>query len=230
MAKVPLHLLQIYIRRKNTRKVSLNSIAMKTPRNLTGRHEQGSARLWKVAFILLLTGLLTVASVAKSVAQQTGALPEVTITGTSLKVNERALKSFNRSFKDAEEPRWFLVENKRYLVKHLMNDMRHNTLYGRRGAFIYDVGYGVEKDLPGTLLSQVKRSYKDYGVTTAINVRQGGRDIWKINMENDKNIVILHAQDGIVTEQDRFDKSSPASLTAFRVQEQSIEDLISDFE
>ena len=202
---------------------------MKTPANLTRHNEQGSAFFGKVLSILLAGCIVSLLLISNASAQQPGALPEVTITGTTMKVNERALKSFQRTFKEAESPRWFMIE-KRFLVKHISNDMRHNTLYGRRGAFIYDIGYGVGKDLPEMLRSQVNDSYKNYAVTTAINVRQAGRTIWKINVEDDKNIITLHAQDGLITEQERIDKSSPASVTAFRLQEQSVESLLSEIE
>jgi hypothetical protein len=201
---------------------------MKTRPDLTTHAEPASAFIKKVWSALLMACILSVAFVSRSSAQQPATLPEVTVTSKSLNVDARVLKVFNRSFSGAVSPRWYLTENKRFLVKHIMNDMRHNTLFGRRGAFIYDIGYGVEKDIPEILRSQVMNLFDDFSVTTAINVRQGGRNIWKINLENDKNIVVLHAQDGMITEQERIDKSSAESLAAFRVQDQSIESLLSD--
>ncbi|HEY0897115.1 MAG TPA: hypothetical protein VGE15_11235 [Sphingobacteriaceae bacterium] len=191
-----------------------------------GQHD--SAIFGKGWYALFLGILLSLGLVTRSEAQQAGTLPEVTVTGKNLAVDARVLKVFTRSFQGSESARWFLTENKRYLVKHIMNDMRHNTLFGRRGAFIYDIGYGAEKDMPAALRSQVRKSFEDYAVTNAINVRQNGRNIWKISLEDSKNIVMLHAQDGVITEQERIEKGSPEALAAFRIQEQSIETLLSD--
>ncbi len=191
-----------------------------------GQHD--SATFGKGWFALFLGILLSLGLVTKSEAQQAGTLPEVTVTGKNLAVNARVLKVFTRSFPTSESARWFLTENKRYLVKHIMNDMRHNTLFGRRGAFIYDIGYGAEKDMPASLRSQVRRNFEDYAVTNAINVRQNGRNVWKISLEDAKSILVLHAQDGVLTEQERVDKASPEALAAYRVQKQSVETLLSD--
>ncbi|HEY1008111.1 MAG TPA: hypothetical protein VGD92_13050 [Sphingobacteriaceae bacterium] len=202
---------------------------MKTSAEQSSTRDRSHAALSGKGWTALLLGcFLGLGLVNRSAAQSTGTLPEVTVTGKSLTVDARAMKVFTRSFKGAESARWYMTENKRYLVKHIMNDMRHNTLFGRRGAFIYDIGYGAEKDLPQAVRSQVKRDFQDYAVTAAINVRQGGRNIWKINVEDANNIIVLHEQDGVITEQERIDKASPESLSAFRVREKSIQTLLSD--
>ncbi|HEY1023918.1 MAG TPA: hypothetical protein VGE26_02035 [Sphingobacteriaceae bacterium] len=180
---------------------------------------------FKAAFALVWSFLLSVVFMGSVNAQQSGSLPEVTIIGTTTDVNEKVLNVFERSFREAENPRWFKLGRK-YMVKYNVEDMLHKALFRNKGGFIYDMGYGTEKHLPGNLQTQVKGNYKDFAITTAVNVRQSDRNLWKINIEDDQNIVLLHAEDGLLIEEDRIEKASGA--TAEYTMTQSLNRLLSD--
>ena len=198
---------------------------MKTPANLLHRYEQGSFTAKKAISSLLIGCIASFFLVFNAGAQQTGSLPEVTITGTTTMVNQKVLQVFNKNFRNAQDPRWYMIENK-YLAKYTLNDMLHKTLFRKRGGMVYDLGYGFEKDLPGAIKSSVKANYKDYAVTTAINVNQGSKNVWKINVEDDKHIIFLHAEDGTLIEQERISKA-PGQIATYSYQE-SLDKLLAD--
>ena len=136
-------------------------------------------------------------------------LPEVTVTSTtsSAAINEKVSKSFAKSFKETSNSKWFEI-NKRYLVKFISNDLKNQALFTKNGTLIYHIVYGYEKNLPANTKSLVKSKYFDYTITSAINVKQDQRDIWVVNLEDDKKYVIVRVEENEMQEIQNFNKAS----------------------
>ena len=146
----------------------------------------------KTLFIFLFCGCMLSAN--QLFAQKQGnLLPVVTITAEN-NVSEALRSAFLNRFKDAENMRWFEV-NKNYLVKFVMNDQEHQAAFKKDGQLIYHISYGVEKNLPETVKLQVKSKYGDYNIGRVFNVERDNRNIWIVNLENKKYIVITSIED-----------------------------------
>ena len=133
-------------------------------------------------------------------------LPPVVIF-TKTNVTQAVERSFQRQFKGAVKPQWYRV-NKDYLVTFIREDMRNNALFKKNGRLIYTVRYGHENNLPDDIRKQVRDAYGDYSITNAVNVRQDNRDIWVINLEGLKKLVLLRVEDGQMEEVGNYTKSS----------------------
>lgn len=131
-------------------------------------------------------------------------LPEVTITRLQ-SVPEKVDEAFQSSFKQAQEPEWYMA-NKNFLVKFINNDMKNSALFRKNGQLVYNIAYGYEKDLPENVSDLVKQKYKGYNIVVAFNVKQEGRNIWVVNLENDKNIVMARIEEGVLDEASRTRK------------------------
>lgn len=156
------------------------------------------------AVSVCLISLLIVSS-ATAQKQKSKMLPSVTITASSLP--DRVLDSFTGSYNDASNVRWLQVED-RYLVKFDQNDMKHNALYLKGGFLVYHVGYGFEKNLPADLKRMVNSSYHDYSLNTVFDVYQNDRQMWIVNLFNQKHIVTARIMDGNLQEVSRLKNSS----------------------
>ena len=131
-------------------------------------------------------------------------LPPVTVTPSS-NVNAEVAKSFNKSFKDAVNPKWYAV-NKDFLVKFIRKDMDNNAYFKQNGSMVYHISYGYEKNLLPDIRQLVTEGYPDYKITRAINVSAKGRNIWVVNLEGMKNWVIVSVEDGNLEEVKNFEK------------------------
>lgn len=142
--------------------------------------------------------------------QKSRMLPSVTITATSLP--DRVMNSFTRSYTDASNVRWLLIED-RYLVKFDQNDMKHHALYLKGGSLVYHVGYGYEKNLPEDIRRMVRSSYDDdiYSMNRVFDVFQNDRQIWIVNLLNRKHIVTARIEDGNLQEVSRLKNNSVLS-------------------
>lgn len=132
-------------------------------------------------------------------------LPEISITG-STKVSNVLNNAFVKTFPDAENVRWYKL-SKDYLAKFIKKDMDHNALFKKNGVLKYDISFGYEENLPADIRNLVQTSYSDFKITRAINVKEGGRNIWVINLDGINNYVIVRVEDQELEEVQRFKRS-----------------------
>jgi hypothetical protein len=134
-------------------------------------------------------------------------LSPVTVKSTTKKIPNRIWKGFSSYFNDAENPRWYTV-NKKYLVKYMIYDEQNRALFTKRGRLVYHISYGYEKSLPEDVKKLVKSSYDEYYITRAIKVAEGGREIWIVNLENSKTLILVQVEDGEMEEVQKLLKTS----------------------
>lgn len=133
-------------------------------------------------------------------------LPPVVISSTT-NVSKAVTTSFEKQFKDAVDPIWYKMD-KDYLVTFIQNDMKNNAVYKANGKLVYNIQFGGEGNLPEEIKSQVKGTYTDYNITKAVNVKINNRDVWVINLEGLKRLIIVRAEEGELEEVNNYVKSS----------------------
>ncbi|MBS1574984.1 MAG: hypothetical protein JST09_06730 [Bacteroidetes bacterium] len=155
----------------------------------------------------ILTGLVVCFNAFSQDSSTIKSLPPVKITASLRKIPNSIWKGFSTYFNDAENPRWFRL-NKDYLVKFMIYDEENRALFSKKGTLIYHISYGYEKSLPPDLLDQIKNNYREYEITRAIKITGSGRLVWIINLEDEKNIILLRMEDGEMEEAERLKKTS----------------------
>ena len=156
-------------------------------------------------FLKLAGSVFAIMLVDNAFAQEEKTLPPVTVTSTT-NIDKAVTKSFNDAFKDAYNTQWYKV-NKRYLVDFMMDDQKNKALLQKSGSIIYHIKYGHEDNLPEDIRKLVKSTYFDYNITSAINVKQENRDIWVINVESDKKLILVRVEEGDMEEVGNYNKS-----------------------
>lgn len=148
-------------------------------------------------------------SINSSFAQQPeGKMLEiVTITANKPDVSDEVWKAFQKSFETAGNMKWYKL-NKNFLVKFIKDDQQHNVLYQKNGSMIYHISYGFENNLPGNIRNLVSSNYSDFAIKRVINVKQDSRNIYAINLENEKSMVLVRVEAGILDEVSRFKNST----------------------
>lgn len=156
----------------------------------------------------VMTSLLLAGFVHDGFAQNDSmkTLPPVVIY-TRSNVNKAVTKSFDKNFKDAMDPRWFRM-NKNFLVSFITGDMKNNALFKENGKLIYHIRFGTENNLPEEIKKQVQEVYSDYNITRAVNVKVNNRDIWVVNLEGLKKLLIVRIEDGELQEVENYTKAT----------------------
>jgi hypothetical protein len=132
-------------------------------------------------------------------------LPTVTVTSGTI-VNKEIDKAFRKTFPDAQNLIWYEI-NKHYIVKFIENDMKHQALFAKNGKLKYDISYGNEKHLPGIMLAKMQDVYNEYNITWVANVKEAGRSIWLVNLDNLKHFVLIRMEEDEMEEVRKSDKT-----------------------
>jgi hypothetical protein len=93
------------------------------------------------------------------------------------------------------------------MVDFMSEDQKNKALFQKNGSIVYHLTYGYEKNLPEDVRKLVKGNYVEYEILNAINVEQDNRNIWVINVQNDKKLVVVRVEGGQLEEVYNYDRS-----------------------
>lgn len=109
--------------------------------------------------------------------------------------NKKIQKSFNGNFVGATGQYWSLT-GKNFHCSFYINDIPVSALFDKHGDLIYAITYDKDGDVPSDIRKIVKSEYFDYAITTAMEVKQNGRDIWIINMKEEPTHLTVRVENG----------------------------------
>ena len=121
-------------------------------------------------------------------------------------VSSKALKNFNKSFKDAINTTWFEIKEG-YMAKFTRDDIETKVFYDRRGGWIGSVRNYQEDKLPKHVRHQVKSNYYDYNIFLVQEVTVGNTTAYLVKVEDKNSIKIIRVIDGEMDEYQAFQKS-----------------------
>ncbi len=117
-------------------------------------------------------------------------------------VSPKAVKSFDKSFKEVTSPVWYAVNKNSYLATFTDKDGRSSrALFAKNGYIHYTINYGTEKNLPKEARRLIKSYYVDYNIGRVSEVSVDLQKVWIVNLQDDENIVIARVtSDGTIDE------------------------------
>ena len=158
----------------------------------------------KQLFVLMLVVFINTFQLSAQEKNSMTTLPTVTVTSATV-VNKEIEKAFNKAFPNAQFLDWTEM-NKMYLVRFIENDMKHHALFTKKGYLKYEISYGNKKNLPDEIRSKVLNNYDEYDITSVANVKEAGRNIWVINLENLKHLILVRFENDELEETQKFNK------------------------
>jgi hypothetical protein len=151
----------------------------------------------KLNLILMMTIVLLTASVFKSHAQMLmiGA-PESSddsaiklsgiSTGSSVAVNQKAVKNFLKDYQLATGAEWYVLADKSLMCRFFINNILHRAFYTSRGHWLYTIsGYDGSK-LDKRIADEVKTVYFNSSI---VYVNQ-------VDLVNAKTYYVVEIRDG----------------------------------
>lgn len=124
-------------------------------------------------------------------------LPDVKVTSTIVKMDERVWNTFQDEFKGATNITWYKVD-KDYLVKFILNDIAQKVLYNKKGQQLYHISYCEETSMPAAIISRLTKQFKGFTIKLSLKVEEDNRTIWVVNMENETKLLFVRVEDGEV--------------------------------
>ena len=165
-------------------------------------------KIMKTQVISGISGCLLAILFVSSSFAQTNFITQspVAITGANFKTSAKIQTEFDKLFTNAENVSWIALD-KEFVARFSMNDQNHQALLNKKGALIYHISYGSEKNLPVDVRKLVKSTYFDYSITRTFKVEEDRRTIWVVNMEDDKKLIVVRVENGEMEEVSNLLKS-----------------------
>ena len=101
-------------------------------------------------------------------------------------VNTRALKDFNRNYKNATNVHWYNA-GKGTVAIFKENSKQTRVVYYPNGRWLHTLFTYGESELSDNLKSIIKNKYPKYSITAITEVHEGDKVFHFINLENDKD-------------------------------------------
>ena len=113
-------------------------------------------------------------------------------------INPKALKDFDKNYKNAEAVRWVRGKDGFY-VEFILNDIKTRVFYDAYGKWFGSVRTYSEDKLPQTIRGIVKSQYYDYSIFFVEEleiVQSDGIPTYLVHLEDKNNIKLLRIFDG----------------------------------
>ena len=121
-------------------------------------------------------------------------------------LNMRALKDFQKSFKDAANVSWYKAENGALLASFTIDEVKNSVAYDKKGRWLYSIKRYSEQKLPKDLRAGVKSVYYDFNIVNIEEVEINDQTIYIIHLEDATSMKTLRICDGDMEEVQNFVK------------------------
>ncbi|PWT77190.1 MAG: hypothetical protein C5B59_04640 [Bacteroidetes bacterium] len=122
-------------------------------------------------------------------------LSENATAATTSEVNTKAMRDFRKAFKNVSDEKWYSISSG-YLAEFTDHSIKNSVVYDKKGNWVFTIRYYDEKDLPGDVRSQVKKTYYDYTITTVEEIHVDDKVIYLVHLQNDSTWKKVRICDG----------------------------------
>jgi hypothetical protein len=110
-------------------------------------------------------------------------------------LNERALREFNKSFKDVVNVNWSKISDG-FLATFTRNTQLNRAYFDKKGHQTYIITYCEEGQLPKDIRNQVRSVYYDYTIKMAEKVEGSGKTAYIVHLEGEDSWKKVRVADG----------------------------------
>ena len=113
-------------------------------------------------------------------------------------INTRALRFFNKDFKNAEDIKWYKLKDG-FVSYCRINGNKNRVFYDQKGNCAGSITYYNDKTMPKDLREIVKSVYYDYAITVVEEIHAAGKILFKVHIEDEKSWKIVDVTEGEIT-------------------------------
>jgi hypothetical protein len=118
-------------------------------------------------------------------------------------VNTKAEINFNKTYKNATDITWYLLNDKRVMVRFFDNDVQTKIFYNKQGKNVAMIRYYTEDKLPNEVRHPVKTTYYDFNIFLVIEVTVGNQTAYLVKIEDKactKTIRVMNGEMNVIEE------------------------------
>lgn len=119
-------------------------------------------------------------------------------------LNVKAVKDFQKSFKNAANVSWFKADNGAFLASFTEGNVKSSVAYDKKGKWLYSIKRYSEKELAKDLRSDVKSIYYDFSIVAIDEVSVNDKTIYLVHLEDASALKTIRICDGDMEEVQDF--------------------------
>jgi hypothetical protein len=119
----------------------------------------------------------------------------ITNEGNTANINARALKDFNKNFKNAEKADWFQIKNG-FVAKFKKDGVETKAYYDQKGRWSATIRTYGEDKLPKDVRKMVKSTYYDYSIFIVNEVTVGDKTAYLVKIQDAETLKTIRVADG----------------------------------
>jgi len=150
----------------------------------------------------------SVATVNPEVTSLSGSAATANAPTTDPKnVSSKAIKNFNKTFKNVTDEKWYEMPDG-YRANFTLNGTRCRLDYDKKGNWIHTIKYYDEKKLPVDVRRLVVSNYLDYSIRTVEEIEAPHNTVfYVIHLEGETNWINIKVADNEINELEKIKKS-----------------------
>jgi len=113
-------------------------------------------------------------------------------------INSKAIRFFNKDYKNAEAVKWYKLKDG-FVSYCYINGNKNKVFYDEKGRWTGSITYYNDKTLPTDIRTAVRSVYFDYTITQAEEIHTGGRVVFQVHLEDEKNWKLVDVAEGEIT-------------------------------
>jgi hypothetical protein len=138
-------------------------------------------------------------------ASNEGKSPVKVNTGEADNINSKAVRFFNRDFKNAEAVKWYKLEDG-FVSYCSVSGNKTKVFYDKKGRWAGSITSYNDKTMPRDVRAIVRSIYYDYNITHADEIIVDGKTMFKVNIEDEKGWKIIDIVDNEIVTTTEFKK------------------------
>jgi hypothetical protein len=110
-------------------------------------------------------------------------------------INTRALKDFNKNFKNAGKAEWSKIKNG-FVAEFKINEVKTKVYYGRKGRWSATLRTYDQYKLPKDIRELVRSTYYDYDIYLVYEITIEDKTVYLVKIEDQQTIKTIRVIDG----------------------------------
>ena len=118
-----------------------------------------------------------------------------TTNAKSSKMASRAVKDFQKSFKNVANANWFATAEGGFVASFKENEIKNGVYYNNNGRWMHTIKRYSEQQLPKSIRHMVKSTYYDYDIICAEEIEVNQQVIFLVHVKGKNNSKTIRISD-----------------------------------
>lgn len=134
-------------------------------------------------------------SSAELLAFKSSSASDATASAKASKMAARAVKNFQKSFKNVENADWLVAEDGGFIASFNEEGIKNTVVYDDHGHWMHSIKRYSEKQLPKSIVQAVKSNYYEYDIICGEEIDVNSHVVFLVHIKTEHNAKTIRIAD-----------------------------------